>query len=153
MLTANARFPEGFLFGTATSACQIAGHAFGGACRTHRDDCTETSGNVVGAETGARACDHGHLRPQDLDLIAAANLDVHRISARSARVLAAVQRAIAQGVNVQGACCRSRLDNYEWSLGYEKRVGLVHVAFDSLKRVQKSSYLALARAMARNAAG
>jgi beta-glucosidase len=65
--------------------------------------------------------------------------------------LAAVQRAIAQGANVQGYFCWSLMDNFEWSLGYEKRFGLVHVDFDSLKRTPKSSYHALARALARNA--
>ena len=83
----------------------------------------------------------------------------HRREARStdparidylARHLAAVQRAIAAGANVQGYFCWSLLDNYEWSFGYEKRFGLVHVDFDSLKRTPKSSYHALARALARN---
>ncbi len=65
--------------------------------------------------------------------------------------LHAVQRAIAKGANVRGYFCWSLMDNFEWSLGYEKRFGLVHVDFDSLKRTPKSSYHALARALARNA--
>ena len=48
-------FPADFLFGTATSAYQIEGHAFGGAGRTHWDDFADTPGNVVRAENGARA--------------------------------------------------------------------------------------------------
>ncbi|AWB48468.1 beta-glucosidase [Gemmobacter aquarius] len=64
--------------------------------------------------------------------------------------LAATKRAIADGANVQGFFYWSLLDNYEWAEGYEKRFGLVHVDFDSLARVPKSSYHALARALARN---
>lgn len=64
--------------------------------------------------------------------------------------LQATKDAIAAGANVQGFFYWSLLDNYEWAEGYEKRFGLVHVDFDSLKRVPKSSYHAFARAIARN---
>jgi beta-glucosidase len=64
--------------------------------------------------------------------------------------LAATRDAIAAGANVQGFFYWSLLDNYEWAEGYEKRFGLVHVDFDSLQRTPKSSYHALARAIARN---
>jgi beta-glucosidase len=87
MLPHRTAFPPGFLFGAATSAYQIEGHAQGGAGRTHWDDFAETPGNVVRAETGARACDHLNRWEEDLDLIAAANLDVYRFSASWARVL------------------------------------------------------------------
>ena len=80
-------FPAGFLFGAATSAYQIEGHGQGGAGRTHWDDFAETPGNVVRAETGAKACDHYTRWPADLDLIAGANLDAYRFSASWARVL------------------------------------------------------------------
>lgn len=82
-----ADFPDDFLFGAATSSYQIEGHAFGGAGRTHWDDFAATPGNVVGAEDGARACDHYHRWPQDLDLIRDAGLDVYRFSTSWARVL------------------------------------------------------------------
>ncbi|ETA51581.1 GH1 family beta-glucosidase [Ponticoccus alexandrii] len=80
-------FPEGFLFGAATSSYQIEGQSFGGAGRTHWDDFAETPGNVVRGETGARACDHYHRYAEDLDLVAAAGLDAYRFSINWARVL------------------------------------------------------------------
>ncbi|MCZ8151330.1 MAG: GH1 family beta-glucosidase [Rhodobacteraceae bacterium] len=64
--------------------------------------------------------------------------------------LAATKQAIADGANVQGFFYWSLLDNYEWAFGYERRFGLVHIDFDSLKRTPKTSYHALARALARN---
>lgn len=82
-----ADFPEGFLFGAATSAYQIEGHALGGAGRTHWDDFAATPGNVVRAENGARACEHYTRWEADLDLLAAANFDIYRFSTSWARVL------------------------------------------------------------------
>ena len=64
--------------------------------------------------------------------------------------LAATRRAIDAGANVKGFFYWSLLDNYEWAEGYEKRFGLVHVDFETLQRTPKSSYHALARALARN---
>jgi beta-glucosidase len=87
MLPTRADFPPGFLFGAATSAYQIEGHAQGGAGRTQWDDFAATPGNVVRAENGARACDHLNRWEEDLDLMQAANLDVYRFSASWARVL------------------------------------------------------------------
>jgi len=62
---------------------------------------------------------------------------------------AAVRTAIDQGVPVKGYFIWSLLDNYEWALGYEKRFGLVHVDFASLKRTPKASYHALQKAIRR----
>jgi beta-glucosidase len=31
------------------------------------------------------------------------------------------------------------MDNFEWALGYEKRFGIVHVDFDTQKRIIKDS--------------
>lgn len=87
MLPHRRDFPQDFLFGAATSSYQIEGHGYGGAGRTHWDDFAATPGNVVRAENGDRACDHYHRWPEDLDLIAAANLDVYRFSCSWARVM------------------------------------------------------------------
>lgn len=83
---ARADFPQGFTFGTATSAYQIEGHAQGGAGPTHWDSFAATPGNVVRAEDGARACDHYTRFEQDLDLVAGMGLDAYRFSTSWARV-------------------------------------------------------------------
>ena len=80
-------FPEGFVWGAATSAYQIEGHAAGGAGPTHWDSFAATPGNVVRAENGAVACDHLNRWEGDLDLVAGANLDAYRFSTSWARVL------------------------------------------------------------------
>lgn len=63
--------------------------------------------------------------------------------------LAQLHRAVRDGVPVKGYFTWSLLDNYEWSFGYDKRFGLVHVDFASLQRTPKASYHALRRALAR----
>jgi beta-glucosidase len=87
MQLSRSDFPEGFLFGVATSAYQIEGHDFGGAGPTHWDSFAATPGNVVRAEDGGLACDHYHRWEEDLDLIAALGADVYRFSTSWARVL------------------------------------------------------------------
>jgi beta-glucosidase len=54
--------------------------------------------------------------------------------------LAAVRRAMADGVDVRGYFCWSLLDNFEWALGYGPRFGLVHVDYESQVRTPKASY-------------
>jgi beta-glucosidase len=53
--------------------------------------------------------------------------------------LRAVHAAIQQGADVRGYFAWSLLDNLEWSLGYSKRFGLVHVNFETLERTPKDS--------------
>jgi beta-glucosidase len=53
--------------------------------------------------------------------------------------LRATADAIAQGVDVRGYFAWSLLDNFEWSLGYSKRFGLVHVDYETLERTVKAS--------------
>jgi beta-glucosidase len=56
-----------------------------------------------------------------------------------ARHLVAVAEALAAGVRVSGYYVWSLLDNYEWSLGYTRRFGLVHVDFANQRRTLKDS--------------
>jgi beta-glucosidase len=51
----------------------------------------------------------------------------------------AVGRAIAQGVDVRGYYAWSLLDNLEWSLGFTKRFGIIHVDFATQQRTPKKS--------------
>jgi beta-glucosidase len=53
--------------------------------------------------------------------------------------LAAVDRALDAGVDVRGYFAWSLLDNFEWSHGYSKRFGLVHVDYASQRRTPKAS--------------
>jgi beta-glucosidase len=54
--------------------------------------------------------------------------------------LDAVSRAVAEGVPVCGYFVWSLLDNFEWSLGYGPRFGLVYVDYPRLGRVPKDSF-------------
>ncbi|HBM61890.1 MAG TPA: beta-glucosidase, partial [Citreicella sp.] len=72
--------------------------------------------------------------------------DPDRLSYLAAH-LEALRAAQARGVPVKGYFVWSLLDNYEWSFGYEKRFGLVHVDFDTLARTPKASYHAMALAL------
>ena len=53
--------------------------------------------------------------------------------------LRAAAEAIASGVDLRGYYVWSLLDNFEWSEGYSKRFGIVHVDFETLKRTPKRS--------------
>jgi beta-glucosidase len=56
-----------------------------------------------------------------------------------ARHVAAAGEALAAGVPLSGYHVWSLLDNYEWSFGYTRRFGLVHVDFASQRRTLKDS--------------
>lgn len=63
--------------------------------------------------------------------------------------LAALATARAQGCDVRGYMAWSLLDNFEWSHGYSKRFGLIHVDYASQKRTFKASARYYADAIAR----
>ncbi len=55
--------------------------------------------------------------------------------------LKACRAAIAAGVDLRGYFAWSFLDNYEWSLGFSKRFGIVHVNYETQERTPKASAL------------
>jgi beta-glucosidase len=54
--------------------------------------------------------------------------------------LAAVHAAVDKGADVRGYYLWSLMDNFEWSLGYAKRFGLVHVDYVTQTRTPKDSF-------------
>jgi beta-glucosidase len=64
----------------------------------------------------------------------------------------AVHDALQQGVDIRGYMAWSLLDNYEWSLGYSKRFGIVHVDFETQARTPKDSARFYSRVIASNGA-
>ena len=62
--------------------------------------------------------------------------------------LRAVHAAIEAGVDVRGYFLWSLLDNFEWSVGYSKRFGIVHVDFETQRRTPKDSALFYAKVIA-----
>lgn len=67
--------------------------------------------------------------------------DPQRVSYYS-RHFDAVAAAYDAGVPVAGYFAWSLMDNFEWAEGYDKRFGIVHVDFKTLKRTPKRSALA-----------
>jgi beta-glucosidase len=53
--------------------------------------------------------------------------------------LRAAHAALCRGVDLRGYYAWSLLDNYEWSLGYSKRFGIVHVDYATQQRTPKST--------------
>jgi len=62
-----------------------------------------------------------------------ARLDYYRAHLRAA------EAAIRSGVDLRGYFAWSLLDNFEWTWGYSKRFGIVHVDFTTQRRTAKAS--------------
>lgn len=55
--------------------------------------------------------------------------------------LVAVHQSLADGVDVRGYLAWSLMDNFEWTMGYSRRFGIVRVDYDTLERIPKASAL------------
>lgn len=82
------RFPEGFVFGAATSSYQIEGavHADGRG-ESIWDRFAATPGAIVDGSSGAVACDHYRLFERDVALMRELGLEAYRFSIAWPRVL------------------------------------------------------------------
>ena len=81
------KFPEGFVFGAATSCYQIEGAADAdGRGESIWDRFCAAPGNVVGGESGAVACDHYRRWREDVRLMSELELDAYRFSLAWPRV-------------------------------------------------------------------
>ena len=83
------------------------------------------------SENGASFADYADPQGQVKDPERVAYFDGH---------LRAALQALHAGVDLRGYWAWSLLDNFEWSFGYGKRFGLVHVDYPTQRRTPKSSF-------------
>src|SRR5215211_6320151 len=86
----STRFPEGFLWGAATSAYQIEGSPLAdGAGPSIWQRFVSSPGLIASGETGDIACDHYHRWASDVTLMADLGLTAYRFSIAWGRILPA----------------------------------------------------------------
>ena len=116
-------FPEGFLWGSATSAYQIEGAAReDGRGESIWDRFSATPGKVQDGSTGEVACDHYHRFPADIRMMKELGLQAYRFSIAWPRIL---PRGRGQ-VNQPGLDFYSRLVDALLSAGIQPFATLFH---------------------------
>ncbi|HEX6009258.1 MAG TPA: family 1 glycosylhydrolase, partial [Actinomycetota bacterium] len=112
-------FPDGFLWGVATSAYQVEGAVHeDGRGDSIWDTFCRTPGTVRGGETGDVACDQYHRYEQDADLMAELGIGAYRFSIAWPRIQ-------PEG---RGAPNRAGLDHYRRLVDALNRRGIAPVA-------------------------
>ena len=103
--TGEVKFPDGFIWGSATAAFQIEGAASqDGRKDSIWDAFCRVPGAVAHGHDGADACDHYHRFADDVALMQSLNLGAYRFSTSWARV-----RPDGGAVNPQGVAFYDRL--------------------------------------------
>ncbi len=123
MTAADTRFPDGFLWGTATSAYQIEGSPLAdGAGASIWERFVRTPGLTVGGDTGEVACDHYRRWREDVALMAGLGMKAYRFSIAWARVLPEGRGS----VNTRGVDFYSRLVDELLARGITPMATLFH---------------------------
>ncbi|KAL6637072.1 hypothetical protein ACP70R_024644 [Stipagrostis hirtigluma subsp. patula] len=118
-----AAFPEGFVFGTATSAYQVEGMAnAGGRGPSIWDPFVHSPGNIAGNQNGDVAVDQYHRYKEDVDLMKRLNFDAYRFSISWSRIFPEGEGR----VNQEGVAYYNSLINYLLHKGITPYVNLYH---------------------------
>lgn len=120
------RFPDGFLWGAATSAYQIEGSVDAdGRGPSIWDDFCARPGAIANGDSGRMACDHYRRWRQDVDLMAELGLNAYRFSIAWPRILPSGTGPVnAQGLDFYDRLVDALLDAgiapyatlYHWDL-------------------------------------
>eukprot|EP00178_Gracilaria_changii_P006778 TRINITY_DN21_c1_g2_i1.p1 TRINITY_DN21_c1_g2~~TRINITY_DN21_c1_g2_i1.p1 ORF type:complete len:531 (-),score=54.07 TRINITY_DN21_c1_g2_i1:503-2095(-) len=74
------RFPDGFMWGTATASFQIEGATEVDRTPSIWDEFCEVEGNIANGDTGKVACDHYHRFREDVQLMKSLGVRYYRFS-------------------------------------------------------------------------
>src|SRR5438876_4041547 len=125
--TGAVRFPQGFLWGSATAAYQIEGAvAEGGRTPSIWDTFSHTPGRVAGGDTGDVAVDHYHRFRDDVALMARLGLTSYRFSVAWPRITPQVTPDALGPVNAEGMGFYSELVDSLLEHGISPSVTLYH---------------------------
>ncbi|KAE9342817.1 Beta-glucosidase 4 [Phytophthora fragariae] len=120
------KFPDGFMWGTATASYQVEGAlSEGGRGDSIWDAFSRTPGKVVNGDTGEKAVDHYHRYKEDVQLMKKMGLKAYRLSIAWPRIIpAGVGKVNEEGVEFYNKLIDELLANgitplvtlYHWDL-------------------------------------
>lgn len=117
------KFPDNFVWGSATAAYQVEGAAFkDGRGESIWDRYCSVPGNVQNGDTGENACDHYYRYKEDVAMMKRMGLKAYRFSISWSRILPKGFGA----VNEKGLAFYSNLVNELLKAGIEPYVTLYH---------------------------